>query len=191
MRVTSKWRMLYGGICNGTNRIILVAAIIFGTLYFTGYLSDKKTAKDIDKKNPLSENQVRRLIVDFLANQLIVQEQGKKTKVYTGIRKAEFTELRGGAIKMHIPTKGFTFEPGLTIGAADGLRIGGDIQYAYWRRWGLLGGATVPATQRSFNRLRLHAGFSYSPYWKWMSGTSGYVAIDTNKKPLIGLRTRF
>jgi len=170
--------------------LMILLAITF-TLQYASWRADKSTAKHVDAKTPLKEDQVARLIVDLLRDQLIIQQKDKETKVYTGIRKATFTELKDGKIDMDIPTKGLTFEPGLVIGAADGLRLGGDVQYAYWKRWGLTGGITTSAMRRDLASIRGHLGIVYSPHWRWMPGTGFWGGVDTNIDPVFGVRTRF
>jgi hypothetical protein len=130
-------------------------------------------------------------VVDLLRDRLIIQEKGKETKVYSGVRKAQFTELKDGEIEITVPTKGFTFEPGLTMAAGDGLRIGADIQYFYWKRWGLTVGGTLPTEGRTLDRFRGHLGLSWAPYWKWVPNSSIWAGIDTGADPIFGVRTRF
>ena len=66
----------------------LIGLAIMGTLHYMGWKSDKSRVAEVDQSTPLTENQVRRLIVDLLRDQIILQEKGKVTKVYTGVRKA-------------------------------------------------------------------------------------------------------
>jgi len=170
----------------------LIALAIVGTLHFIGNKSDSSRAREIDAKSPLIEDQVRRLIIDFLRNQLILQEKGKDTKVYTGVRKAVFTEIKDGSIEMDVPTRGWTFEPGLTLGASESLRLGVDVQWAYWRRWGMVTGFSVPAgRQRTLGKFKGHLGLSYNFYNKYFPGTSVWGGMDTSADPALGVRTRF
>jgi hypothetical protein len=172
-------------------QILILAVIVLGLMQYTGFKFDKSEAKRIDASTPLLANEDARLLIDTMRQLIAVQTKGKKTKVYTGVRKATATKLDTGEIKLDIPTRGFTLEPGLVLGAGEALRVGADLQYAYWRRWGLVVGGTVPVHTRRLDLLRGHMGVSWSPYLRFVPNTSVWGGIDTNKSPVFGLRTRF
>lgn len=175
----------------GVKQILIIAVVVLGLLQYTGFKWDKSEAKQIDASTPLLSNEDARLLVDTMRQLIAVQQKGKEIKVYMGVRKATATKLDTGEIKLDIPTKGFTLEPGLVVGAGEALRIGADVQYAYWRRWGLTVGGTVPVHSRRLDLFRGHLGVSWSPYWRWTPNTSIWGGVDTNKSPIFGVRTRF
>lgn len=187
MRVRHVWR----GLCDLTNKAVLVIAAVFLTLFLHGKLADRKIANEVNEKTPLTKEELRRWTANFVQDYLAIQQQGKETKVYSNLRRAQVTEKVDGTLDIEVPNKGWVLEPGLTIASADGLRFGLDTQFAYWKRWGLLAGFTIPTEGRTINRLRLHTGISYSPTNKWFPNTSIYGGIDTNASPIVGVRTRF
>jgi len=166
-----------------------------GTLHYVGWKSENRRAAKLSEKSPLSEGEVRRLIVDVVAQYAALQKKDKdgktQTKVYNNVRKIVATELEDGKIDLKIPTAGFTFEPGLSIHAADRLRLGVDVTYAYWKQWGLLGGLSVPTQHRTLGNVRAHAGLSYSLPVRYFATSSIFGGIDTGGDPIVGLRTRF
>lgn len=184
-------KALLKSLKNSMFNLLLIAAAVMATMHYVGYKSDKKLAQQIDRNSPLTENQMRRLIVDLLRDQIILQQKDKTTKVYSGVRKAVFTQDLDGEIDMYIPTRGWTFEPGMTLVAGSGTHLGIDLQWAYWRRWGLVTGITVNAINRTFNTVRAHAGVSYNIPNKFFPNTSFWGGVDTSGDPVLGIRTRF
>lgn len=176
---------------SGFRQLLIIAIVLLVSMQYLGIKWDRGLAKQIDEKTPLMSNEDARLLVDTMRQLIAIQQKGKETKVYTGVRKATATKLDTGEIRLDIPTKGFTLEPGLVLGVGDSFRVGGDIQYAYWKRWGLTVGGTIPVQNRTINNVRGHLGLSYSPYFKYFPNTSIWGGIDSNKSPIAGLRTRF
>lgn len=175
--------------------ILLIAVCVMGTLHYVGWKSENLRATKLTEKSPLSEKETRRLIVDVIAQYAALQKKNKdgktETKVYNNVRKVVATQLDDGSVKVKIPKAGFTFEPGLSVHAADRLRLGVDIQYAYWKQWGLIGGLSVLVEKRTLGSVRGHAGLSYSFPYRYLATSSIFAGIDTSGDPIVGLRTRF
>lgn len=144
-----------------------------------------------DEAHVLQEDQVARADLDCRDNSLTLQKEGEIPKRIVGIKTGTFIQNKDGSYEADYKNKGFGLEPGFVMTAGDGLRLGLDVEYAYWKRWGLLGGVTVPAYDRSLDKLRGHLGLGYDLPSKWLSHTSVYGGIDTNKTPTMGIRTKF
>jgi len=193
-KASNIWLRLFNRLIKWTNtsikQVLVMAVLILGLIQYTGFKWDKSMAKEIDKNTPLLSNEDARMLIDTMRQMIAIQEKGKDTKIYMGVRKATATQLDTGEIKLDIPTRGFTLEPGFVLGAGESLRVGADIQYAYWKRWGLIIGGTVPVHTRRIDLFRGHVGLSYSPYFRFVPNTSVWGGIDSNKSPIFGLRTR-
>ncbi len=169
--------------------LIVFAVFLLGQWLQIDFIG--KLRQKIDTERPLKENEAGRLSGDINAKRIVLQERDKKTKIYEGVRKFEASKLRDGEVKVKVKNKGFGIEPGFVVGAGEGLRLGADIQYAYWKRWGLTLGGTVPTERRRLDTFRGHIGVAYSPYWKFAPSTSLWGGVDTNKSPVFGIRTEF
>jgi len=150
----------------------------------------KKVTTGKDKLN-VEAGEVASAVIYMDDNIIVIQKKGEKPKEYVGVKKAKLTKFKDGEIDIKVKNKGLGLEPGFTVAAGDGLRLGLDVQYAYWKRWGLLGGFTYPVSGRSLDRLRGHLGLSYDLPNRWFSNTSVWGGIDTAKDPRIGFRTKF
>lgn len=122
---------------------------------------------------------------------IIIQKAGEPPKQYVGVKRAKLTKFDDGEVELNVKDKGFGLEPGFVMAAGNGLRLGLDIEYAYWKRWGLLVGATYPTGGKDLSELRGHIGLSYDIPNRWFSHTSLWGGIDTYKAPVIGVRTKF
>lgn len=182
-------------VSDGVRKILLLLLAIFLlgqwlNINFFGIVSDKLKQK-IDTTRPLKDNESARVTGDMNRRTIVEQQKGKETKVYVGVRKFEYTQLNDGNVQRKVKTKGFTFEPGLAIGAGEALRVGPDAQLIYWNKFGLNLGFNVPARQRTFSGLRGVLSLTYTPYWKYFENTSIWGGVDTNKSPQAGLRWKF
>lgn len=166
-----------------------IALVLYGIHFMLGNHFDRNLRNQVDAENPLQADEKARFTLKD--GDVIVQRKGEKTKVYPSVRRGTLTQMESGELEAKIKTKGFVVEPGLTIYAGDGLRLGLDVQYAYWKRWGLLAGITVPATKRSIHNIRAHAGVSYDIPNRFFRTSAVWGGVDTRGTPAIGLRTRF
>lgn len=150
-----------------------------------------KVATDEKTRLKIEEGEVANAVIYMDDRIIVIQKAGEKPKQYTGVKRAKITKFDDGEIEVNVKNKGLGLEPGFTVAVGDGLRLGLDVEYAYWKRWGLLGGVTVPVTRRSLNEVRGHLGVSYDIPNRWLSSTSVWGGLDTSKTPLLGLRTKF
>lgn len=172
-----------------------ILIVLFALNYFIdhkinlGFLG--KVTTDPSTKLNLDEGEVANAVIYMDDRIIVIQKAGEEPKQYVGVRKAKITKFEDGEVEVDVKNKGFGLEPGFTVAAGDGLRLGLDVQYAYWKRWGLLGGVTIPVNDRRFSRVRGHLGLGYTLPNRWLSSTSVFGAVDTSKNPLMGFRTRF
>lgn len=168
--------------------IIFAANYAFDHKFNLDFMKKVTTGSDRLKTE---EGEVASAVIYMDDRIVIIQREGEKPKQYVGVRKAKLTKFDDGEIKMKVKNKGFGVEPGLTATAGDGLRLGLDVKWAYWKRWGLLGGITYPIHGRRLDRVRGHLGLGYDLPSRWFSSTSVWGGVDTNKDPRMGFRTRF
>jgi len=142
-------------------------------------------------RSEFQAGEVSKVEVDCRDNTAITHKQGETPKLYTGVKYFRGSQFEDGRIQTKFKNKGFGLEPGLVMTAGDGLRLGLDVEYAYWKRWGLVAGTTIPVRDRSISTVRGHLGLSYDLPSKWFSHTSFYGGMDTSKTPTMGLRTKF
>lgn len=144
-----------------------------------------------DTKLNVEDGEVANAVIYLDDRIIIIQKVGEKPKQYVGVRKAKLTRFDDGDIKLDVKNKGIGIEPGLVMSVGDGLRIGADVKFAYWRRYGLLAGFTAPVAGRSINRIRGHLALGYDVPYRWFSATTLFGGIDTAKSPVFGARLRF
>lgn len=178
-------------VSDGSQKLLIIAMIIIigGNMLGINVLGMFKSKIGVDRE--LKANEDARLSGDMNRRVLHVQRKGKKTVTHEGVRKFEYSKLKDGNIKGKVKNKGLSLEPGFILGAGEGLRVGGDIQFAYWKRWGLTVGGTVPTQSRRLDLFRGHTALTYSPYFRYAPRTSLYGGLDTNKAPIFGVRMEF
>lgn len=169
-----------------------IVLVLLALLWFWDNKVDKGYLKDFLAKpgNVLQEDQLARADVDCRDDSLVIQREGEEPERKVGIKKATFIQNKDGSYEADYKNRGFGLEPGVVITAGDGLRLGVDVEYAYWKRFGLVGGVTFPVQGRKLDLMRGHIGLSYDLPSRWLSHTSFYGGIDTNKTPTIGIRTK-
>ena len=174
-----------------TNSKLLI--ILLGILWFVDNRIDTSILTNYldSSRSEFKSGEVSKVEVDCRDNTAITQKKGEEPKLYTGVKYFRGSKFEDGRIKTKFKNKGFGLEPGIVVTAGDGLRLGVDLEYAYWKRWGLLAGATAPVRGRSFDRVRGHLGLGYDLPSRWFSSTSFYGGIDSDKTPTMGFRTKF
>lgn len=186
-----QFKLLVSWITDGTQKILILVLIVIigGNMLGVNVLGLFKSKIGVNRA--LKANEDARLSGDMNRRVIHVQRKGKKTVTHEGVRKFEYSKLKDGKITGQVKNKGFSVEPGFVLGAGEGLRIGGDIQFAYWKRWGLTIGGTVPTQSRRLDLFRGHTAITYSPYFRFTPRTSIFGGLDTNKSPIFGIRTEF
>lgn len=84
-------------------------------------------------------------------------------------------------------TKGFTFEPGVSVGEAEIIRAGVDVQWYFYKRFGVLSGLSLNL-DRYEPRFSLYTGINYLPKSKYTQNTSFFIAYDTRRNIYFGIR---
>jgi hypothetical protein len=168
--------------------IILPALLWFwdnkvDTSLLEGYLSSNRSE--------FKEGEIAKIYANYRDDTLIIHEKGKEPKLIAGVKSFDGSQFADGTIELDYKNKGIGLEPGFVATVGDGLRLGLDVEYAYWKRWGLLVGTTYPVNGRSLDRLRGHLGLGYDIPNRWFSNTSVWGGLDSNKSPALGIRTKF
>lgn len=170
-----------------------VVFVLFALLWFWDNKVDLSLVQNYlqSSRSEFKEGEVAKVEVDCRDNTAITHKKGKPPKVYTGVKYFRGSQFEDGNISTKFKNKGLGLEPGIVVTAGDGLRLGADVEFAYWKRWGLVAGITSPVQQRSLDKVRGHLGLSHDLPSKWFSHTSIYGGVDTSKTPTAGFRTKF
>jgi len=169
-----------------------VVLVLLALLWFWDNKVDSSFLKNYlsSSRSEFQAGEVSKVRVDCRDNTLIEHTKGQPPKITSGVKYVDGSLFEDGHVEIKAKNKGLGLEPGIVATAGDGLRLGLDIEWIYWRRWGIVTGVTYPVRARSLNRLRGHTGLSYDLPSKWLSNTSIYAGIDSLKTPTIGFRTR-
>lgn len=151
----------------------------------------KKVTTADDTRLKTEEGEIASAVIYMDEHIIVIQKAGEQPVEYVGVKKAKLTKFDDGEVELDVKNKGLGLEPGFVLTAGDGLRLGLDVEYAYWKRWGLLAGFTYPVQGRSLDRMRGHLGLSYDLPSRWLSNSSVWGGIDTGKNPALGFRTKF
>ena len=158
---------------------------------------DRQKIRQITDKN-LTKDEQTAIIVDPTTGSVTTIRRNRKDKKGTtqverpidGSRDIRIGVSPEGRVKFIARTKGYIFEPGIGIGFDGDALLSLDTQFYFFRRWGALGGVSIPTTFK-VNRLSLFAGVSYQPHIKYFSNTSVYVGYNTHREIQFGARVRF
>jgi len=171
---------------------VIAGAVVLGCFAFwSNWRADRYAQIAQDQVVPLQANEVRRWNIDIPAKRVIIQTQTKPTVVKVGVRKVVVTEEKNGQVVVHAHNKGLVFEPGLSASAGNDVRIGADVQFAYWRRWGLVAGISTVVDHPTLASVNGHVGVSYGPVVTWAPNTSLFAGINTQLAPVVGIRVQF
>jgi hypothetical protein len=206
-RVKDVFTYIFNGLINVSKHIfsflrevikdnIKYIIILFAIFWFIKYVEGKVDFNILDRylsssRSEFAEGEVSKLEVNLPKREVIEHTKGQSPKLITGVVRVRASKFDDGTYRVKYKNKGIGIEPGLTAYAGDGLRIGVDAEFVYWKRWGLLGGGTVPIEGRSFNRLRGHLGLSYDLPSRWFTNTSLWGGMDSSRSPVGGVRLRF
>ena len=110
----------------------------------------------------------------------------------TGAGETVVTINNDGTISVSQETHGFIFRPGACLSSTrDGLYIGADVQFYYFRNFGANVGVTSAVGEDFGSKYRAHIATSYRLPFQSFRNTSLYVGIDTKKEITFGARLRF
>ena len=176
-------------IANKVFWIVLIILAFIGLNYFASKQADRKK---VAIAPVLTETEKAKFIIDTRKRKItIVRRKGDKQVIetITGIRDASMTVTKDGEVKTYAPTKGFVFEPGLSIGMDNqDVLLGLDAQFFYWRRLGLIGGVSAPPhSGLRIKDLRAHIALGYD----LISNTSVYIGYNIKGSIQAGCRLRF
>ena len=180
--------LIYAIIAENTKIVLVLLAFLW---FYDNKVDLSLVERYLDKGGAeFKPGEVAKVQVDCRDNTAVLHKKGEAPKIISGVKTFKGSQFEDGSIDTRVKNKGFGLEPGLTATTGDGLRLGADVEFAYWKRYGLLGGFTYPVRHRSLDRLRGHLGLSYDLPSRWFSSTSIWGGIDTDKTPVLGLRTK-
>ena len=173
--------------------ILLVVLALMSLKY-----CDNRKIKQITDSNLTKEEQVAIIVNPNTGTVTTVRRNRKNKKETTqvekpidGAREIRIGVSPEGRVKVIARSKGFIFEPGIGVGFDGDALISLDTQFYFYRRWGVLGGVSVPMASIRANKLSLYAAASYQLPFKMLSNTSVYAGYNTDKEIQVGARVRF
>lgn len=174
-----------------TNRLSIVL-ILLGILLLMlfPYWKDYRDLKRQKKMTPiLKQNEKSKIIIE---DKKVIIVSKDKTKIKQGVRDIAVTVKDDGTVDVYAPELGFTFEPGYCGFYAKERFYGGiDIQWAYWRNFGLYSGIGITGDSDDLFGAFNIVGIGYTLPWKLMSNTTVFTAINDSKKFSAGIRVRW
>lgn len=157
------------------------------------YLQYRMRHEEILTSPVLKDDEKQKIIIDTNKKKVTLVRRDKDKQIVDvkeGARKIVVVEDKDGNINVTAITKGFCFEPGLTLYYSDRARLGLDAQVAYYKQWGVLLGAGVNMGDEP-RTVRLHVGVNYALPLNFLENTSVFAGIDHRKDATVGLRIKF
>lgn len=140
----------------------------------------------------LKDNEKEKIVVDTQSKTVtVVSRDGNKqvVNITEGTRNAVITEDNQGHLSVWSPTHGFVFEPGISVFTSDRFRVGGDVQWYYWRSYGVLTGVGVNLNgKKDFDE---YIAVSYNLPFHVVSDISIFTGYSVHKNLVFGLRDKF
>lgn len=170
--------------------VIVAVILLFVSLHFMRGCNKKQTQVIINETLKPQERQA--VIVDTNKKEVInlrriVDKEGKPAIIKDkteGVRNIRVSVDPEGRVVVSATTTGFERTAGVTVGVSNALRLGVDIEYAYWKNFGAMAGISTDRQQH----IALYAGVDYRLPWKFTSNTAIFVSYDTRKTVYAGLR---
>lgn len=178
------------------NRIILYGSglLVIGILF--NYISKKRQELDSQLSSVLQPHEKEKVIITHSGKNIVVSKKridgSIDTKIISvGSRETVITEEDNGDIRVFSPSHGFVFEPGFTVFFSDKLRMGIDVQWYYWNRWGLCsgGGVNIGGEPRTLDVYPI--AICYTVPFQAFINTSFYVGYSLRNQVCIGGRLKF
>ncbi len=177
------------------NKILITVLVVLATIGLVKLKTYWDLRKAVIIAPVLTETEKSKDVIDVRARTVTRVTRDGDNQVSTvirGVRDVAITELKDGTIKTVTINKGFTFEPGLTLGTdSEDSLIGLDAQFFYWSEFGLVKGLMVPTSNISLKKIRFYLAISYDLGRIKLHNTSAILGIDTKKRILLGARIRF
>jgi hypothetical protein len=112
-------------------------------------------------------------------------EDGQERREYVPVDgNARITVTKDGVVEVDVKAAGVTFKPGMSALVTDRLRLGADVQLAYWNRLELHAGVAGP-------RIVGYGGIGYRLDQFGLNNTSVQVVYTTDRHVGMGLSVRF
>lgn len=173
--------------------IILIAVAIIGVGKLIQKWSDRK---NLETAPVLTDSENSKLIIDTSRKKVTsVTRDGDKQviDVKDGVRDVVITVNKDGTISTYAPTKGFIFEPGISLGMdKHDTLLGVDIQWFYWRKLGLSSGIMAPPySGLQLQDIRGYAAINYNLVNLKLPNTNFYVGYNTKSSVSTGVSIKF
>src|SRR5262245_8017004 len=115
---------------------------------------DKKSVENVTNEN-LKQQEKEAIIVNPNTNEIIrlkrsTDKNGKEwtsKETIKGAREVRVSINRDGTTSITSKTKGFSHNLGLSLGVAETYRIGVDVEWAYWKQFGIISGMSMNVYQ--------------------------------------------
>ncbi len=182
----------------------LIAALIFGAYK---YIETRSLLSLFNGQKQqilsLQKGQKRMVKIDFRRKEMttvVRKDDGSEdtiTRHFSGLRRATIIENDDGSVELSAPTLGLTLEPGFSSFLSRGRpHLGLDLEWFYWRRFGLSSGAGIGSRVEDRNDKSLSFGayplaINYNAPLKWTPNTNLFIGIDDQMNPTGGLSVKW
>lgn len=190
--------------------LILVGVLVLAIIL---YRCDKKKKEDITSEKLKEGEQTAVIINPSTGETTVIRKQnpggtqlcspilrggksesstvsGETIERITGGRDTRISIGPDGKVTVTIRTKGFCFDVGPIGGITTSpiLVMGLDVQWAFYKNWGLNSGLVI---DKSLRYPRLYIGGSYKIVNRFVHNTSIVVGIDSRKELITGIKLNF
>jgi len=183
---------------------ILIAALLFGAYKYieTRSLLGLFTGQR-QQILSLQKGQKRMVQIDFRRKQMTTIVRSKDgseetiTRHFSGLRRATIIENDDGSVKVTAPTLGLTLEPGFSSFLSRGRpHLGLDLEWFYWRRFGLSSGAGIGSKvegmdDKSLSLAAYPLALNYNAPLRWTPNTNLFFGVDDQMNPTGGLSVKW
>lgn len=167
------------------------AVIIFFLSIGLFYQCQRKKSNELLKETLTSNEKAAVIINPKSGNVTVLKKEinGKgqteiKKEVTTGAREIRVSIDNNGGVSVQAKTIGFSHNLGVTLGIGDQPRVGLDLEWFYWKQFGVISG--VSSDRES--HVSLYTGADYKIPWTLTRNTFLFLSYDSRKTICGGIR---